>query len=420
MENPVIEKKPGIKDLIPFKGYIVKLIAYSISRFGDSLDSIAYGWMVYQLTGSKLLMGTLFAVNAIPNIIFSPIAGVYADRHSKKKIVVLGNFGRGIVVSLTALLFALKLLRPWHLFLFTFLNSTFESFIGPASTIINTYLVPKELYLAANSISSSATTFSEMIGLASAGAIIGCFGLSGAILIDGVTFFIAAIFIALIKMNEDKIQNLIFSIKSYLNDLKEGFAFVRKSSFILKIIILAALVNFFLSPINVLQPAFAKDILKGGPNALSYIGVGFMIGSILGGIIVGQVGSRFKIGSLITGGIGSFGICYCLLSIPGSINIFNISPVILAAVAYFLMGFTLPFANSPLSAYLMSYTPKEILGRVSSLMGMLCTCMIPLGSAATGVVSEYVSIPVLYLSTGLIITLLCIIMFFDKDMSNAQ
>ena len=420
MENPVLEKKPGIKDLLPFKGYIVKLIAYSISRFGDSLDSIAYGWMVYQLTGSKLLMGTLFAVNAIPNIVFSPIAGVYADRHSKKRIVVLGNLGRGLVVSLTALLFFLKLLRPWHLFLFTFLNSTFESFIGPANTILNTYLVPKEMYLTANSLSSSATTFSELIGLAAAGAIIGSLGISGAIFIDGVTFFVAAIFIAFIKINEEKIKDLIFSIDSYFNDLKEGFNFVRKSAFVLKLIILAALCNFFVTPINVLEAVYVKDIIKGGPDALSYIGVGFMVGSMLGGILVGQIGSRIKPGKLIAGGIGFFGICYCLLSIPGSVNVFNISPVLLAAAAYFLMGITLPFANSPLVAYMMSYTPKEILGRVSSLMGMLCTCMMPLGSAATGITSEFIKIPVLFLSTGLVITLISIIMFFDKDFRNAK
>ena len=420
MESTALVKKPGIKDLLPFKGYIIKLIAYSISRFGDSLDEIAYGWMVYQLTGSKLLMGTLFAVNAIPNIIFSPIAGVYADRHLKKRIVVLGNFGRGIVVSLTALLFFLKLLRPWHLFLFTFLNSTFESFIGPASTIINTYLVPKELYLAANSLSSSAASFSELIGLASAGVIIGTLGISGAIFIDGVTFFIAAIFIALIKMLEDKVKSSDFSIESYLNDLKEGFSFVRKSSFILKILILAALVNFFISPINVLQAVFVKDVLNAGPDALSYIGVGCVTGSIIGGIIIGQYGSRFKPGILITGGIGLFGICYCLLSIPGNVNIFNISPIILAAIGFFLMGFTIQAAQSPLSTYMMTYTPKEILGRVTSLLGMLCTCMIPLGSAVTGVVSEFVPIPILFLSTGLIITSICIIMLFDKDFRSVK
>ncbi|QCX33252.1 MFS transporter [Caloramator sp. E03] len=79
MENAAIERNNvGIKDLLQYKSFMIKLIAYSISRFGDSIDAIAYAWMVYELTGSKLLMETLFAVNAVPNIVLSPFAGAFA------------------------------------------------------------------------------------------------------------------------------------------------------------------------------------------------------------------------------------------------------------------------------------------------------------------------------------------------------
>ncbi|MCX7885488.1 MAG: MFS transporter [Caloramator sp.] len=204
MENVALERNNiGIKDLLKYKSFMIKLIAYSISRFGDSIDAIAYAWMVYELTGSKLLMGTLFAVNAIPNIVLSPFAGIFADRHSKKKIIILGNLFRGIVVSFTAILFYYNLLRPWHLFIFTVLNSTFESFISPANSVLNASLVPKELYLTANSFTSSVNTFSELIGLALAGVIISIFKISGAILIDGMTFFIACILLSFIKYTEN-------------------------------------------------------------------------------------------------------------------------------------------------------------------------------------------------------------------------
>lgn len=419
MQASTAKNSSGIKALLSYKGYMTKLIAYSISRFGDSLDSIAYGWMVYQLTGSKLLMGTLFAVNALPNIILSPFAGAYADRHSKKRIVVVSNLGRGIVVSLTALLFMLNLLRPWHLFVFTILNSTFESFITPANSVLNALLVPKELYLTANSFSSSAITFSELTGLALSGPIIGSFKISGAILIDGATFFISCIFIGFIKIIENNSSYKVFSIKSYFNDLKEGFIFIKNTSFVFMIIILGALVNFFITPLNVLEPVFVKDILKGGPEAMSYLGVGFMTGSILGGIIISQIGSKFKPGRLITWGIGIFGINYCLLSIPGNINFKYLSPIFLAAIIYFLMGFTLPVANAPLSAYMMSNTPKELMGKVSSVMGTFCMCMMPLGSAISGAVSEYVPIPVLFLSTGIIIALISFLVSFNKSFKNS-
>ena len=132
MDTKLNVSKVGIKDLLGIKQYTMFLTSNFISRFGDSLDSIAYGWMVYMLTGSKLLLGTLFAVNAIPSIIISPFAGVLVDRLPKKKVIVIEDFLRGVTVCLTASLFGLGLLRPWHLFLFTILNSTFEAFTKPA------------------------------------------------------------------------------------------------------------------------------------------------------------------------------------------------------------------------------------------------------------------------------------------------
>lgn len=420
MEGSVaVEKKVGIKDLFKHRGFMVKLIAFCISRFGDSLDSIAYGLLVYQLTGSKLIMGTIFAVSAIPNILFSPIAGVYADRHYKKRILVLGYISRGIVVALTAALFAMKLLRPWHLFVFAFLNSTFESFVGPANASLNTMLVPKELYLASSSFSSSSTTFSELLGLVFAGPIIAIFKISGAILIDGLTFFVAALLISIIRIHEETSTNSTFSFKSYFDDLKIGISFIRYSKFISLVIILAALVNFFAAPLGVLQIPYVTEVLHGGAEALSFSGMGILVGMIIGGLLVGQFGSRFKTGTLVSVSIFFIGINYSLLSIPGTITIKYVSPVVLAVIIFFLLGISLSFANAPLGAFMMSNTPKELMGRVASVAGMLCMCMTPLGNFVSGAVAEVISIPMLLLSTGIIISLISLAVFLNKGFRNS-
>lgn len=420
MENAALEgKNVGIKDLFQYKSFMIKLIAYSISRFGDSIDAIAYAWMVYELTGSRLLMGTLFAVNAVPNIVLSPFAGAYADRHSKKKIIILGNLFRGIVVSLTAILFYYNMLRPWHLFIFTALNSTFESFISPANSVINASIVPKELYLTANSFSSSANTFSELIGLALAGAIISIFRISGAILIDGMTFFIACILLSFMKHTENIEIRRESNIKSYYHDLLEGLNFVKQSSFIFIIILMAAAVNFFVTPINVLEAAFVKDVLRGDAKLMSYLGVGFMTGAIIGGIVVGQIGSKFNKKKLVINGLIFFGVNYCLLSLPGNLRFGTISSVIIASILYFMMGFVLPIINAPINSYVMLNTPKELLGRVSSVMGMFCMCMTPLGSAAAGAVSEKVPISVMFFISGIMIILLSVFVSMNKNFKNS-
>lgn len=133
-------------------------------------------------------------------------------------------------------------LKPWHLFVFTFLNSTFESFEGPASTSMFALLLPKELYLTANSFSNSASQTMELIGLASAGLIIATLDISGAILIDGITFFVAAFLLVFVKLNNDTISSEKLTINNYFQDLKCGFTFVKKSKLIMITMMLMAFV----------------------------------------------------------------------------------------------------------------------------------------------------------------------------------
>jgi DHA3 family macrolide efflux protein-like MFS transporter len=375
--------------LFKLRDFSLILIANFISRLGDSIDSIAFGWMVYELTGSKLLLGSIFAVNAIPNIIFGPFAGVLADKLSKKNLIFFSFLGRGLVVTLTALLFFLDILAPWHLFVFTFINSTFETLNSPALISLLPLVVPKEKLLVANSFSSSAYKFAELVGLGLASVIIGLIGISGAIFIDALTFFMASILILFIK---------------YSSEEKET------------IVILFALINFCLSPVNILMPAFTKDILKSGPDILGLIGIVLVIGTILGGLIVAQIGSKYKITSLIIYGFLFLGINYMLLSLPEYLLLDSYVSIVVASIIFFNIGLSIPLISSPVSTYLMVNTDKSILGRISSFIGMITLCAQPLGSSLTGVVTEYISMSTLFLIMGLSIVLLSLVLKYSKTL----
>lgn len=418
MENIACEKKVTIKDLFPYRSYMILLIANFISRFGDSLDSIAYGWMVYTLTGSKLLMGTIFAINAVPNIIFSPFAGTIVDRLKKKNLIIIGYIGRGIVVSLTAFMFMIGILKPWHLFFFTFMNSTFETITGPAHSALIPLMLPNELFLTGNSFSSSAYKFAELIGIGSAGIIISVFKIHGAIFIDAATFFIAAFIMFLIKIQNDNKKNEPITLNSYFSELKGGFLFISKKKLILITIILFAIANFCLAPLNIFMPILVKDVLKGGPELLSVLGIALTIGTILGGLAIGQFGNRFKVSSLIILSFTLLGLNYALLYLPGNV-LYGTSSVLITTVLFSFMGFLLPAASSPIHTYIMTNTPKELMGRVSSVLNMICCSAIPLGSAVAGTFSEYISISVQFLIMGIAIICTSIFIYFNKDFRKA-
>jgi len=419
METTLSAKKIGIRDLFPCRSFMTLLTANLISRFGDSLDSIAFGWMIYVLTGSKLLLGTILAVNALPNILFSPFAGVFVDRLKKKTVIVFGYIGRGFLVSLTAFLFFTSLLQPWHLFILTFVSSTLETFTTPALTSAMPLLLPKELFLTANSFSSSAYQTAELLGLIAAGSLIAVFGISGAIFIDGATFFIAAILIFSITLQGDIKSEEVLTSNNYFSELKEGFSFIKNNTMIITTILLFAAINFCLAPVTVLMPAFVKENLKGGPQMLSVLGMCLTVGMILGGLLTGQFGSRFKISTLTIVGFVFLGLNLSLLFIPGNIITSTTPASVLSSICFGLIGISMPVVSSPIRAYFLTITPKEILGRVSAVMGMICCCAIPLSSSLTGVISQYVSTPAAFLSLGLLICLISLSLIFNKKFRSA-
>lgn len=415
MENSLTLRKTGISSLLKQKEYVKLLAANAISRFGDSLDAVAYAWMVYVLTGSKVLMGSLFAVNFIPNILFSFFSGVFADRFSKKRTVIICDIGRGVVVCITAILFSINILRPWHLFIFTIFNSTFETFSSPARNSMVPNLIPKELFLTASSFSTSVSSFAELLGAGIAGGVIALLGVSGAILIDSSTFFVSSLLIWFIKFDEKVEDDVKKDEHDYINDFKEGFRFVTSNKLLLVTIFLAAITNFSFAPLNVLSPIYVKDILNYGPEGLSYTGVGLSLGMIIGGLIIGQIGSRFKKSTIVVAGFSFIGICYTLLSLPGLIAFHTIKPIYFSIFMFFLIGLFIPLSAAPSQTYLMENTPKSMLGRVNAFASMVVLCAIPIGSFITGVIAEYVSIPIIFISMGTLITIVAISILMDKD-----
>ena len=420
MQVQAATKNSGIINLLRCRDYTILLVANLISRFGDSLDGIAYGWMVYMLTGSRLLLGTLFAVNALPNIIFGPFAGLLADRINKKTLIILSFAGRGAAVSLTALLYTLGLLAPWHLFGITIINSTLETLMGPASTSLMPLILNKENFLAANSFSTSAYKFAELLGTGAAGLIIALVGISGAIVIDGITFFTAAVLVLFLKVKLPKIEAKALNVGSYGKELMVGFSFVKNNKLIRLTMMLFAVINFCLAPIGILMPVFTKDLLMGGPNVLSMIGISFAVGTIIGGLAMGQFGAKFKITSLIAGGFMVLGASYGLLYIPGNLIGAGVGSLVMALSCFFMLGFLIPVVSSPIQTYLISNTEQSILGRVSSILKMISFSAIPLGAAVTGIISEYLSVSAIFLIMGAAISFIALMLCFNKEFTNAS
>ncbi|MCP1183700.1 MFS transporter [Paenibacillus sp. 1781tsa1] len=421
--------KQGIGELIRIRPYMQFMLSKVVSRFGDSIDSIAYSWMVYILTGSKVLMGTLLAVNFLPSIFLGLFAGALVDRMSLKRVIVITNTGRGLFVGITALLFGLGQLEVWHLFVITILNSLLECFTIPAEVSSVPRLLPPSMLLSGNAMSSSATRVAELAGLAVAGALIASIGIAWTILIDAGLFALSALMMSRVDYpkastsanNGNKTLSELDSVstdkRSIFSEMAEAFYFLRKHALLLIVSMLFAFVNFCLMPFNVLRTPYVIETLHAGAGGLSLLS-GLMVGGmVLGGVWMAQRGANYRKSVLVISGVVMLGLSYAMTALPAYMTSFQL-PV--AAVFCLLMGMGIPLATTPLATYLMEVTPSEMLGRVYALQSMLVVSVAPLGSLVSGALADWMSMPVLFIVFGIMLAMSAGMLLFSKSFRSAM
>lgn len=387
-------------------------IATFITRFGDSVDSIAFSWLVYVMTGSRELMGAIFAISILPNIIVLPFAGVLADTFNRKKLTIIGDVSRGISVTILAIFYFYGILEVWHLFMFVILNSLFESVANPARGSMLQALVNDDEYVKANGYLSSASNLGGLIGISLAAVFIGLLGIWGAILIDGITFFVSAIIIFIIHYTyEPPTNGSKQKIKDFFVMIKEGFVYIGGKKFIIGLMILGAFINFAFVPVNVLQPVYVTEVLNLGVEGLTYLGLAILIGMTLGGLIMGKFADKVNPIKSIVFGLMMMGIMYALLGFVDFFT-FNQTMIVVSAVIFAaLFGLFLPIIQAPIQGIIMKKTPPEMMGRQSSIFGIFALISMPLGGALVSIIGDSLKVSTFFIAMGTAIVIIAMIYY---------
>ncbi|HEV7605371.1 MAG TPA: MFS transporter, partial [Candidatus Limnocylindrales bacterium] len=172
-------------------------IAQLVSTAGSALTDLAAAIFVWRVTESALAVGLTLMVTAIPSLIVGLLAGVYVDRHDRKRIMTLTCLIQAAVVGLLAIVIGIDTIALPGLYLLLLTNAGVKQFFDPAHDSLIPEVASDEELAAANSFLSIASFGSNAIGFAGAGILAGSVGLSWAFIIDGATFLFAAGCIAL-------------------------------------------------------------------------------------------------------------------------------------------------------------------------------------------------------------------------------
>ncbi|MCM1134752.1 MAG: MFS transporter [Clostridium sp.] len=393
-------KSNGYADILnEEKNFRYVVLANVISRFGDSVDAVAYSWLVYQLTGSSAWLSVIMGVNMIPTVLFQPLGGALTEYFRKKRVIVLCDILRGGVVFITGIFMLMGFIRPWHLLIFTFLNSSIEALRIPNGLAILPQILKKENYKSAVSLDQGARRTAELIGMGGAGIIIGSIGIGGALFVDAVTFLASGLLLSFIKAKREAGKKPVFQLEGYWRTLKAGFGYVKKSSLVIMVCIICVAQNLCTLPIENLQAAYISEYLKLDVFAMSVGGTAITIGMILGALILPTISRRMtEEKTLIRGGIliGLLYFFYILIGMNPSTEGKYIS--------YFLVALAFGAVNSMIGVTVqvlfVSRVPEEFVGRVSGIFNALACSSLPIGSFMLAGFSTLLPVKELYLLTG--------------------
>jgi DHA3 family macrolide efflux protein-like MFS transporter len=385
------------------KNYTKLLSATIITRIGDSIDTIAFSWLVFIMTGSRALMGGIFVMSVLPNLIVLPFAGVIADLFNKKHLVILSDILRGVFVLGLAVLYFTDLLQVWHLFAFVFVNNVFESVANPSRTGLIQSILKPDQYTKGNSYISSGSSFGSLVGLGAAGILIGVIGIEGAIFIDAITFFVSAVLISLMKIDYIKQTEEKQSISLYFKMIKDGFLYLKGKKLLISLLLLSAVISFMYVPFNVLQPVYVDTVMNLGVEGLTYLGVAFSSGMIVGGIVIGKVSDKMRSITAIGLGFLMMGIMYAGLGFVEYFELGFTLNIIVIIILTFTFAFFIPVMHAPVYGTIMKQIPQDLIGRMMSIFGIFGLIAMPLGGLVVTVIDDAVSVFNLYIVMGILI-----------------
>ena len=393
MESEITSYRP----LKAEKEYLKLIAANIINRFGDSIDGIAIAWLMYQITHSAAMMALILGLNYLPTILLQPFTGAMVEHLSKKRVMVLFDIGRGLVVAVTAGLYVLGYLTPAILTAMMLLISTLEAFRSPAGSAIVPLLLKPELFKVGAALNQTGSRIAEIVGLALAGGVVALLGCQGALLIDAATFFLSALIIGFIRVKEELPEEKV-SLKSTAKSFLEGLSLMKTNRVLIILLLIGALMNFLFVPLNAYAAPFIADFLKGGAETLSLINIVLVLALGLGSFVAPKIRKISGKTQLILFGIIE-GVALCVFALAGYLSpkLLQYGVVLFSCV---LMGFGAGIINVVYNAAFLRLIPMDFMARLSGISTALIVCSMPVGSFICAALASVMPVPVAILASG--------------------
>ncbi|MFB5566145.1 MFS transporter [Bacillus cereus] len=380
---------------------LLLLSGVGIANLGAWIYLIALNVLVYNMGGSALAVATLYVIKPLAILFTNAWSGSMIDRLNKRKLMIHLDIYRALFIAILPLLPSL-----WIVYVFVFFISMASAIYEPTAMTYMTKLIPVEQRQRFNSLRSLIGSGAFLIGPAIAGVLLIASTPEYAIYINAIAFLLSG-FITLLLPNLDKKEDSdttsnTLSLTVLKKDWNTVINFSRKHVYVVCVYFLFQSMFVLATATDSLELSFAKEVLLLTDSEYGFLvsiaGAGFILGAITNTILSKKLAPSFLIG------IGSLFIAIGYIIYAFS-NVF-----LIAAIGFFILSFSMAYANTGFYTFYQNNVPVHIMGRIGSIYGLVIALVTIFITILSGVATQFISIQLVVIVGSLIMLFITIVL----------
>lgn len=375
--------------------FIIVALGQAISMLGSHGVQFALIWWLAEKTSSPLMLGIAGVVAYLPMSLFSPLAGIVADRYNRKLICIFFDMAMGLIALVYAVLLFFFDLPVWTVFVMLCVRGIGSTFQQPAIQSVIPQLVPKDQLVKTNGWMQLLNSGSFLLGPVIGASLYAIFPMSVVLMSDVVGAILASIALAVVKIPDLIKQGN--EQQHFVTEIKDGLQVFKEDKKLFYVIIAEALCMFFYAPLSSFYPLMTSDYFNlsamyGSAVELSFA-IGMMISSLLFSSIL-KVERKIRVSFIGLFGMGITSLI-CGVIPPAYIGWFFF------AAACICLGASGNVHTIPLTAYIQETVAPEKMGRAFSVLTLISSVTMPVGLLFSSPIAEKVGVNVWFFISGL-------------------
>jgi MFS family permease len=358
-----------------------------MSLMGTWIQSVAQSWLIYQLTGSAVLLGAVNFCNQLPVLLLSPVGGTVADRRDRRRLIMATQAALMLLAFILAALTLGGVIQVWQILALATLQGVVNAFDMPARQSFLVEMVGKKDLPNAIALNSTMFNSARMIGPAIGGLLVALTNEGWCFLINGLSFLAVLTSLRFIAVAPKPGA----SAADGKGGIGEGLAFARRTEPYRSLLLLVAALSLAGMPFTVLLPVFATA-LDAGPDGYGLLMGAVGLGALAGAIRLATHRDAEKLNLLPGVAAGGMGVGLVLLGLAPSFW--------LAGGALAVIGFCLITTTATSNTLLQSHVPDRLRGRIVACYLMCFAGLAPFGALAAGGVAHRIGAPLTVMIGG--------------------